>query len=64
MKDEFQTIYKEDAVKVPVTPADTSSADAAGSETESVAESVVESVVENAAESAAEAAEEALAPAA
>ena len=64
MKNDFATIYKEDAVKVPVTPADTSSAEAAGTETESVAESAVESAVESAAESVAEAAEEALAPAA
>ena len=48
MKNDFATIYKEDAVKVPVTPADTSSAEAAGSETESAADSVVESVVESA----------------
>lgn len=64
MKNDFATIYKEDAVKVPVTPTDTSSADAAGTETESGTASAVESAVESAAESATESAEEALAPAA
>ena len=68
MKNDFTTIYKEDAVKVPAAPADASASEssdenAAESSPENAAESAVESA-EATAEPAADSAADALAPAA
>ena len=68
MKNDFTTIYKEDAVKVPAAPADASASEssdenAAESSPENATESAVESA-EATAEPAADSAADALAPAA